>query len=54
VEVTDYVLENFSKDEMKQLEGVFQVAADAVVTIITKGVKQGMNQFNNRSKLIFC
>jgi PTH1 family peptidyl-tRNA hydrolase len=44
--VADYVLDQFSREEAAELPGIIERARDAVVTILRKGTKIGMNQFN--------
>ena len=44
----DYVLENFAFEEKKVLSRIIASAKDAVVTILCKGTKEGMNRFNNK------
>jgi PTH1 family peptidyl-tRNA hydrolase len=46
--VADYVLEQFTRDETATLPGIIERARDAVVTILCKGTKIGMNQFNTK------
>jgi PTH1 family peptidyl-tRNA hydrolase len=46
--VADYVLDQFTRDETAALHGVIERARDAVVTILCKGTKIGMNQFNTK------
>ncbi len=41
-----YVLQDFSKDEMKELSSVLDRAADAALTFVTEGLDKAMNQFN--------
>jgi PTH1 family peptidyl-tRNA hydrolase len=48
VSVTDHVLGSFSVEETKMLKGVLARACEAVITILTKGVKDGMNRFNDK------
>ena len=50
--VADYVLDRFSSNERKILDRIITRARDAVVTTLCKGIKEGMNRFNNK-KLIF-
>ena len=45
--VSDHVLGPFFDDETEQLDSVLSRARDAVVTILTKGIKVGMNRFNS-------
>jgi len=51
-DVSDYVLRKFNPDERKILSRIISQARDSVVTIIVKGIKEGMNQVNNRNMLI--
>jgi PTH1 family peptidyl-tRNA hydrolase len=46
ISVTDYVLGKFNSEEEEMLNHVVKRARDAVVTIIGKGIRAGMNQFN--------
>ena len=48
VSVTDHVLGSFSVEETEMLKGILARACKAVVTILTKGVKNGMNRFNDK------
>jgi PTH1 family peptidyl-tRNA hydrolase len=45
----DYVLDNFTFEEKKVLIRIIASAKDAVVTILCKGTKEGMNRFNNKN-----
>ncbi len=45
-QVADYVLDQFTQDEAAELPHIIDRARDAVVTILCKGTKIGMNQFN--------
>lgn len=47
--VADYVLSRFSADESNMLEQIIATARDAVVTILCKGTKEGMNRFNGKN-----
>src|SRR5512138_2183821 len=42
----DYVLQNFSREEMKYLSDVVDRAADAALTFVTDGLNKAMNKFN--------
>ncbi len=42
----DYVLQDFSKDDMKLLPEVLDRAADAALEFITSGLNAAMNKFN--------
>ena len=44
--VADYVLDQFTRDEAVELPHIIDRARDAVITILCKGTKIGMNQFN--------
>jgi peptidyl-tRNA hydrolase, PTH1 family len=44
--VTDHVLGRFLSDERNVLHQILTKARDAVVTILCKGAKEGMNHFN--------
>jgi PTH1 family peptidyl-tRNA hydrolase len=46
--VADYVLDHFTRDEAAELPRIIERARDAVVTILCKGTKIGMNQFNTK------
>ena len=46
--VADYVLDQFTRDEAAALPGSSSGRRDAVVTILCKGTKIGMNQFNTK------
>jgi PTH1 family peptidyl-tRNA hydrolase len=48
VSVTDYVLGCFSLAETKLLDQILTRARDAVVTILSRSVKDGMNRFNDK------
>jgi len=47
-DVTNHVLGKYSADESKILDQVITRSRDAVVTILCKGIKDGMNRFNNQ------
>ncbi|MCC6260427.1 MAG: aminoacyl-tRNA hydrolase [Anaerolineales bacterium] len=46
MDAKDYVLQDFSKDEMKLLPEVLDRAADATFEFILKGLNAAMNKFN--------
>lgn len=48
-DVTDHVLGTFSTTETQILSRIIDQARDAVVTILCKGVKAGMNLFNSKN-----
>ena len=41
-----YVLQDFSKDEMKELSSILDRAADAVLTFVADGLDKAMNKYN--------
>ncbi len=46
----DYVLQDFSKDDMKLLPEVLDRATDAALTFVTDGLNKAMNKFNGDFK----
>ncbi|MHB8778003.1 MAG: aminoacyl-tRNA hydrolase [Anaerolineales bacterium] len=42
----DYVLQNFSKEDIKLLPEILDRSADAALTFVTQGLNKVMNQFN--------
>jgi peptidyl-tRNA hydrolase, PTH1 family len=42
----DYVLQDFSKDDLKLLPDVLERASDAALDFVTKGLSAAMNKFN--------
>jgi len=51
-DVTDHVLGKYSADESKTLGQIITGARDAVVTILCKGIKDGMNRFNKKRTVL--
>ncbi len=47
-DVTGHVLGKYSADESKVLDQIITGTRDAIVTILCKGIKDGMNRFNNK------
>lgn len=45
-----YVLQNFSRDEEKELSGILDRGADAVFEFVTNGLTAAMNKFNGGVK----
>jgi PTH1 family peptidyl-tRNA hydrolase len=43
---SDYVLQNFSRDEMKVLSDIVDRAADAALTFVVDGLSKAMNKYN--------
>ncbi|HUV51124.1 MAG TPA: aminoacyl-tRNA hydrolase [Anaerolineae bacterium] len=52
IDITDYVLSEFSYNEKKNLDQVITKAQDAIITILCKGIKHAMNCFNNKKILL--
>lgn len=50
MDLADYVLGHFSKDEMPLMEQSFKDGAAAVVTMMNEGVDAAMNQFNGAAR----
>ncbi|MBW2410553.1 MAG: aminoacyl-tRNA hydrolase [Deltaproteobacteria bacterium] len=48
ISVSDHVLSKFTGQEKESLDQIIATARDAVVTILCKGTKAGMNQFNQK------
>ena len=48
----DYVLGKFTLEEKRVLSQIITAAQDAVVTILCKGTREGMNRFNNKRIVI--
>ena len=48
VDVTNHVLGGFNTDENEILPQIITRARDAVITILCKGTKEGMNRFNDK------
>jgi PTH1 family peptidyl-tRNA hydrolase len=51
-DAANYVLGKFTLEETKVLSQIITAAKDAVVTILCKGTKEGMNRFNDKRILI--
>jgi PTH1 family peptidyl-tRNA hydrolase len=49
---SDYVLAKFTLEERKVLSQIITTAKDAIVTILCKGTKEGMNRFNDKRIVI--
>ena len=45
-----YVLQDFSREDMKELSAIIDRAADAALTFVTDGLDAAMNQFNGDIK----
>ncbi len=46
VDPSDYVLQNFSRDEMKVLSEIIDRAADAALMFVVDGLNKAMNKYN--------
>jgi len=51
-DVTGHVLGKYSTDESKVLDQIISGTRNAVVTILCKGIKDGMNRFNNQRTVL--
>jgi PTH1 family peptidyl-tRNA hydrolase len=51
-DVTGHVLGKYSADESKVLDQIIGETRNAVVTILCKGIKDGMNRFNNQRTVL--
>lgn len=47
MEAADYVLQDFSRQEVEMLPAILDRAVEAVLTFITQGIAAAMNQFNS-------
>lgn len=52
MDVTGHVLGQYSMEESALLGRIVARAQDAVVTVLTKGLKDGMNRFNDKQFLV--
>lgn len=50
IDVADYVLQNFSKEEQSKLPDVLNTTVDAIEAVIFDGVLKAMNKFNVKAK----
>ena len=46
MQAADYVLQDFSREDLKNLSEVLDRAADAALTFVTEGLNAAMNKFN--------
>ena len=46
MDLADYVLSRFSKEDQEKMKDAFQEAAEAVEALITEGADRAMNRFN--------
>ena len=47
-DVTDHVLGKFSSEEIELIQAILKKVEDAAMMILTRGVTQGMNNFNKK------
>jgi PTH1 family peptidyl-tRNA hydrolase len=47
-DAADHVLSRFAKDERTALDQIITLARDAVVTVLSEGLQEGMNRFNSK------
>jgi PTH1 family peptidyl-tRNA hydrolase len=52
ISVIDHVLDRFDPDKEKKTNLIFKQARDAIVKILCKGTKEGMNTFNRKSLIV--
>ena len=50
MDAADYVLQNFSKDEMTALSEILDRATDAALLFVLEGLDKAMNKFNGEAK----
>jgi len=48
----DYVLQNFSRDDLKSLSELLDRAADAALEFVTNGLTASMNKFNGDASVV--
>ncbi|MGD9010061.1 MAG: aminoacyl-tRNA hydrolase [Desulfobacteraceae bacterium] len=49
-DVVNHVLNQFNPDEQTKLDELIQQACQAIETILCKGIKEGMNRYNQRPR----
>jgi PTH1 family peptidyl-tRNA hydrolase len=52
IDAADHVLGRFNPDEKKALDQIITMARDAIITVLGKGIKEGMNRFNDKRIII--
>lgn len=50
MDLADYVLSHFSKEEQGNMNDAYKEAADAVVMMVSQGIDPAMNHFNMKKK----
>lgn len=48
MDLADYVLSHFSKEEKEAMEEAYKEAADAVAVMVGQGIDEAMNRFNRK------
>ncbi len=51
IDLSDYVLQDFSEDEFKELEYILENVADALYIMITSSIDEAMNKYNRKITL---
>ncbi len=52
IDAADHVLKRFNPNEEKALDQIITTARDAIIAVLGKGVKEGMNRFNDKRIII--
>jgi PTH1 family peptidyl-tRNA hydrolase len=52
IDAADHVLKRFNPDEKKALDQIITMARDAIIAVLGKGIKEGMNRFNDKRIII--
>ena len=50
MDLADYVLSRFSKEDQAKMDDAFKEAADAVAMMVSQGVEPAMNKYNTKKK----
>lgn len=50
MDLADYVLSRFSKEDQGKMDDAFKEAADAVAMMVSQGVEPAMNKYNTKKK----
>ncbi|MBU4319267.1 MAG: aminoacyl-tRNA hydrolase [Proteobacteria bacterium] len=50
-DVSGFVLSPFTKEDRLSLDKIIQTAREAILTILCKGAKEGMNRYNKKNVL---
>jgi PTH1 family peptidyl-tRNA hydrolase len=46
----NYVLQDFSRDELKKLSEILDLATDAILVFVTQGLDKAMNKYNGENR----